>query len=145
MSGVPTQQKWHPLKRILLVDDQAHVLRVIKLSLDRNGFEVDTALSAEIALEMLQQGALEVNPYDVVITDMDMPVMDGQQLADCINRNFETDAPLIFLVGEDSDQQLAEWAEKQASTEIVEKPMSLRWLVSRLNGYFGHYDTATAG
>lgn len=134
-----------PLKRILLVDDQAHVLRVIKLSLDRNGFEVDTALSAEIALEMLQQGRLDANPYDVVITDMDMPVMDGQQLADCINRRFEVQAPLIFLVGEESDQQLAVWAESQASTEIVEKPISLRWLVSRLNGYFGHYDTVATG
>jgi len=133
------------LNRILLVDDQAHVLRVIKLSLDRNGFEVDTALSAEIALDMLQQGKLDTNPYDVVITDMDMPVMDGQQLANCINRRFEGQAPLIFLVGEESDQQLAEWAESQTSTEIVEKPMSLRWLVSRLNGYFGHYDSAVAG
>jgi len=86
------------LNRILLVDDQAHVLRVIKLSLDRNGFEVDTALSAEIALDMLQQGAFESNPYDVVITDMDMPVMDGRELADCINRRFNESA----LVGSTS-------------------------------------------
>ena len=32
------------LRRILLVDDEAHVLRVLRLSLDRNGYEIDTAL-----------------------------------------------------------------------------------------------------
>ena len=58
------------LKRILLVDDQAHVLRVIKLSLDRNGFEVDTALSGDTALAMLKSAGAHASDnrhYDCLL------------------------------------------------------------------------------
>ena len=122
------------MKRILLVDDQAHVLRVIKLSLDRNGFEVDTALSGEIALKMLR----EAN-YNVVITDIDMPILNGQELCEAIQREFVEDAPLCMLVVADGDEISDEWLASIDRTELVEKPMSLRWLVSRLNEYFGHF------
>ena len=125
------------MKRILLVDDQAHVLRVIKLSLDRNGFEVDTALSGEIALKMLREAS-----YNVVITDIDMPNLNGQDLCEAIQREFAGDAPLCMLVVAESDQIPEEWLASIKMTELVEKPMSLRWLVSRLNEYFGHFGKA---
>ena len=73
------------MKRILLVDNQAHVLRVMKLSLDRNGYEVDTALSADVALGMLRK-----QKYDVLITDNSLSKMDGQQLIDTIADQFQS-------------------------------------------------------
>ena len=128
------------MKSILLVDDQAHVLRVVKLSLDRNGFEVDTALGGNIALQMMLE-----RPYDVVITASDMPSMTGRQLCESIQRDFSEALPLIFvLVNDDTDQE-ALWSNSMQMTELVEKPMSLRWLVARLNEYFGHYDRVSNG
>jgi len=106
------------MKRILLVDNQAHVLRVMKLSLDRNGYEVDTALSADVALRMLRE-----TRYDVLITDNALTKMDGQQLIDTVSEQFQSRAPIMFL------------------TECMEKPISLRYLVGRLNELFGKYDT----
>lgn len=125
------------MKRILLVDDEAHVLRVIKLSLDRNGFEVDTALSAEIALKMLRE-----TEFDVVITDIDMPVMNGKELCETVARDFGADAPFAVVVTNAIDEEAKQWVANLSKTELVEKPMSLRWLVARLNEYFGHYDQA---
>jgi len=60
------------MKRILLVDSQAHILRVMKLSLGRNGYEVDTALNGEVALEKMRE-----THYDVLIADKDLNSMTG--------------------------------------------------------------------
>lgn len=122
------------MKRILLVDDQAHVLRVMKLTLDRNGYEVDTALSGEVALSMLNEHA-----YDVMITAVEMPGMNGQVLCQSVQRQFGNDAPLTFVVS-DASGDTSDWVAQLPNTECLEKPVSLRWLVARLNEYFGHYD-----
>lgn len=128
------------MKSILLVDDQAHVLRVVKLSLDRNGFEVDTALGGSVALQMMQERS-----YDVVITASDMPSMTGKQLCESIQRDFSQALPLVFVLINDDSAQETVWSNPMPMTELVEKPMSLRWLVARLNEYFGHYDRVANG
>jgi len=126
----------NPMKRILLVDNQAHVLRVMKLSLDRNGYEVDTALSADVALRMLRE-----TKYDVMITDSGLTKMDGQQLIDTIADQFRSRAPIMFLVTDQDGEALEEWSSRIDRTECMEKPISLRYLVGRLNEMFGTYDT----
>jgi len=125
------------MKRILLVDNQAHVLRVMKLSLDRNGYEVDTALSGNVALRMLRE-----NKYDVLIAENGMEKMGGQQLIDTISEQFCSRAPAMFLVTEEDEQELENWSESLDRIECVEKPVSLRYLVGRLNELFGTYETA---
>jgi len=126
------------MRRILLVDDQAHVLRVMKLSLDRNGYEVDTALGGEVALCMLHE-----QHYDVLITDVDMPRMNGRQLCDTVQHQLKEHAPLTFVIANVTDDA-ADWVEQLPNTEWLEKPLSLRWIVARLNEYFGHYDRTRA-
>lgn len=124
------------------------MLRVIKLSLDRNGFDVDTALSGDTALAMLKTASDTRTPnnfpYDVVIVSADMPGMNGKELCESTHRDFADDAPLMFIVGDDKDKSLSEWAIPYRATEVLEKPMSLRWLVSRLNDHFGRYDKQAA-
>ena len=124
------------MKRILLVDNQAHVLRVMKLSLDRNGYEVDTALSADVALGMLRK-----QKYDVLITDNSLSKMDGQQLIDTIADQFQSRAPIMFLVTESNIELLEQWCSTIDRTECMEKPISLRYLVGRLNELFGKYES----
>ena len=127
------------MKRILLVDDQAHVLRVLKRSLENNGFTVEVALGAEVALDMLSKSAAVcgIPEFDVVITDLEMPIMDGCDLAKVIVKSYSTNSPLVFVVGEcDESEQTASLA-GLADVESVKSPMSLNWLLSRLNTYFG--------
>jgi DNA-binding NtrC family response regulator len=61
--------------RILLVEDEANMVRTLARILERKGYTVDTAPNGQIALERLAEG-----PVDVVITDLNMPVMDGMTL-----------------------------------------------------------------
>lgn len=125
------------MKRILLVDNQAHVLRVMKLSLDRNGYEVDTALSGDVALRMLRE-----TRYDVLIVENALAKMDGRQLIDTIAHQFRSTAPAMFLVTDADSSELESWSAALERTECVEKPISLRYLVGRLNELFGKYDYA---
>lgn len=126
-----------PMKRILLVDNQAHVLRVMKLTLDRNGYEVDTALSGDVALRMLRE-----NNYDVLIADNGLVKMDGRQLIDTVNEQFRSRAPAMFLVTDQNAADLETWSRQVDRTECMAKPISLRYLVGRLNELFGKYETA---
>lgn len=126
------------LKRVLLVDDQAHVLRVMKLTLDRNGYEVDTALNGEVALQLLTE-----HRYDAVVTDSDMPHMDGRTLCEHIHQQHLDETPFILVVGSDEPEPTElNWIDEFDNTERMDKPVSLRWLVARLSEYFGHFDTA---
>ncbi|MBX2835421.1 MAG: response regulator [Gammaproteobacteria bacterium] len=127
------------LKRVLLVDDQAHVLRVMKLTLDRNGYEVDTALNGETALALMSE-----HHYDVLVTDLDMPHMDGRALCEEVYSLLGEKAPLIFVVTSSENDNDLGWLESHENLECLDKPVSLRWLVARLSEYFGHFDTAVS-
>lgn len=63
------------MARIVVAEDDPHISRVIVLWIQRNGHEVATARNGQAALELLRQ-----QPYDLLITDVNMPVMDGLTL-----------------------------------------------------------------
>lgn len=120
------------MRRILLVDDEPHVIRVIKLALDRKGYQVDVARNGEQALEKLH-----AQTYDVLITDYQMPRMDGQRLCQALHDEIAGPKPLTLIITAKTDSELREWAEQSADTEFLEKPLSLRRLTARLEGHFG--------
>lgn len=126
--------------KILLVDDQAHILRVVKLSLDRSGFEVDTALSGEDALRLLR-----ANRYDVLIADQDMPQLSGCQLCEVVQRDFADRLPLCFVASDEISSDLEHWSAAYPEIEFLTKPMSLRWLTARLEEFFGAFAEVSAG
>ena len=61
--------------KILLVDDEPVVLRVIRLALEKAGYQVETRPNGLAALERIRE-----QPPDVLITDIEMPQMSGQEL-----------------------------------------------------------------
>jgi CheY-like chemotaxis protein len=63
-------------KKILVVDDEPFVCDAVKMMLNFDGHQVETASSARVALEMFAPGK-----YDLVITDYAMPQMKGDELA----------------------------------------------------------------
>ena len=65
-----------PQRRILVVDDEPLVCDAVKLMLDFDGHEVETACSGKEALAKLEQ-----DRFDLVITDYEMPGMKGDELA----------------------------------------------------------------
>ena len=121
------------LKRILLVDDEAHVLRVMRLSLDRNGYEVDTALDGEVALRMLRE-----HRHAALIVGAAMAPR-GRGLCESVTRLYGDAAPLMLVMDEEHGDGCS-WSAGAVGIERVERPVSLRWIVARLNEYFGDYE-----
>ncbi len=79
------------LRRVLIVDDDAAVLRACSLLLDRAGFKVDSASSGPRALELLQD-----NAYSVILSDILMEGMSGLDLLRAI-RERDLDTPVVMM------------------------------------------------
>jgi DNA-binding response OmpR family regulator len=118
-------------RRVLLIDEQAHVLRVLRLNLDRHGYEAEMAMSSENALYMVQE-----NQFDVVIITSDLPDMSAQQLCEIFELKAGLKCPLILVGVTDKDS----WINSSPSVERMEKPVSLLWIVARLNEAFGDFN-----
>jgi two-component system response regulator HydG len=79
--------------KILLIDDEPDILHVVSFLLRTEGFDVETASSAEQALQMLSQ-----TTYDLAVSDYLMPSMDGIQLLQKV-RGKKDYTPFIFFSG----------------------------------------------
>ena len=83
------------MKRILIVEDDPHLRVVIRMVLERAGYDVDEAMHGAAALE-----AIELQVPDLVIADMTMPVMNGPELIDRIQCDpARASIPIVLLSG----------------------------------------------
>lgn len=124
-------------RKILLVDDQPHVVRVIRLSLEARGYAVEIAVNGEQALQKLRE-----QPYDVLITDIEMPRLDGRALCEAMHRELGAGRPLTLVITARPEVAAREWASILPDTELLEKPLSLRRLNARLDEYFTQAPTS---
>lgn len=120
------------MSRILVADDEAHALRILKLGLERAGFEVDTAVNGEVALEKV----LAEQP-DALVTDLEMPRLKGTELCERIAEQIPDRKFLVILLTSRAELEYREWSKDFANLEFMEKPVSVRKLSARLTEYFG--------
>jgi len=108
-------------RRILIVDDESHILQVLSLKLRNAGCEVFTAMDGEEALEVVRQSR-----PDLVITDFQMPIMTGLELCRAMAADDATaDIPVLMLTARGyslSDRDLAIGNIRH----VVHKPFSPR-------------------
>ena len=84
--------------RVLLVDDDARVLNAIKDILDAIGHQTEYTDSGKKAIELFNQATRRKQPFDVMITDLGMPGMDGKELSIFIKK-LSPNTPIIMLTG----------------------------------------------
>lgn len=117
--------------KILVVDDQPHIIRVIRLGLEREGYRVETAGNGQEALEHLRDGR-----YDVLITDVEMPHMGGRSLCEALHREVDGPLPYTLVLTAKTDVSIRSWVDALPDTDLLEKPVSLHWLKAILTRYF---------
>ncbi|MBG83305.1 MAG: two-component system response regulator [Phycisphaerae bacterium] len=126
-------------KRILVVDDEAHIQHVLSLKLRNAGYEVLTASDGEEGLHV----AIAASP-DLVITDLQMPYMTGTDLCRAFAGRADTrDIPVIILTARGyalSDDDLANGNIK----EVVSKPFSPRLLIQMVQVLLGSEESERA-
>ncbi len=107
---------------ILLVDDDRLVLSTLSRGLEAAGYNIDTADSGEIALEMCKKGGL-----DLVVLDMRMPGTDGIDIARWLRIN--TDIPFIFLSAY-GDEDVVDTAVEEGALGYLIKPVEPSQLIA---------------
>ena len=113
------------MKRVMIVDDHAPVIRVMRLGLEEAGYEVETASNGSECLVRL----LEAQP-DFLVTDIDMPRMSGKELCKTIEEQFpDRSFPIVVLTSR-TELEHRDWTRDIENLEFMEKPVSVRRLVS---------------
>ena len=110
-------------KRILVVEDEEKLRRVIELHLGSQGFEVDQARSAEEAVRLADRA-------DLILTDLRLPGMNGLQLLAAL-RQQNVSSPVIIMTAFGTVEAAVE-AMKAGATDFLLKPFSLDHLMTVL-------------
>ncbi|HLN58470.1 MAG TPA: response regulator transcription factor [Thermoanaerobaculia bacterium] len=111
------------MSRILVVDDEAGIRKVARDALERSGHEVETAVDGEDAL-----GVLEEKEYALVITDLNMPRLDGRALVRRIRE--KSDVPILVLTVRQEEREKVRLLDEGAD-DYVTKPFGVAELVAR--------------
>ena len=119
------------MSKILIADDEPHVLRVLKLSLEKEGYAVETCSNGKEALQRLEQSHPEI-----LITDIQMPLMTGEELCKHINQHMPERKFLIFVLTSRTEIEHREWSRDIPNLLFLEKPVSIRNLLDKIEGYF---------
>src|SRR5215510_4336619 len=105
--------------RVLLVDDNASVLRFLASAFSSNGCQITTASTAEQALEQLSD-----DPYDLVVSDIKMPGLSGLDLLRAIKSKVPG-TPVVLITGNPSVNS-AVFGLRHGAYDYLPKPFSIR-------------------
>ena len=111
-------------RKVLVADDEIHIVHVVAIKLRNNGFEVISAANGAEAFEL----ACEEKP-DIIVTDFQMPVMTGLQLVEKLRQSEATkDIPVIMLTARGFAVEDGQKKDLQIS-ELLSKPFSPKELL----------------
>jgi DNA-binding response OmpR family regulator len=112
--------------KILVVDDESDICAILKFNLEKAGFDVATAQSAEEALEK------GINSFNLLLLDVMMEGMSGFDLAKMLKQKPETkDIPIIFITAKDTADDAVVGLDIGAD-DYISKPFSIKEVISRV-------------
>jgi CheY-like chemotaxis protein len=126
------------MKSILLVDDEPMILRVMRTALEKVGFKVDTAVDGVDALAKIAGS----HP-DILVTDIEMPRMNGKELCLQIQNTMPNRQFPIFISTSLTAMEHRQWSQKIPNLIFLEKPISIRKLRSAIAEFTAQEDTVT--
>lgn len=117
-----TKQPFH----LLVVDDEEDLCEILQFNLEAEGYNVDTAYSAEEAL------TLNLTQYDLLLLDVMMGKISGFKMASMLREKSETaDLPIIFLTAKDTENDMLTGFNLGAD-DYIPKPFSIRQVLARV-------------
>lgn len=117
------------MKKILIIDDEPHILLMLKKMLERNGYEIDLAANGNEGLKLFNK-----NPSSLVITDIIMPEKEGLETIREMRR-LQPDLKIIAMSGggKVSADNYLEIAKIFGASKVIEKPFTQKEMVSAVN------------
>lgn len=118
-------------KKILIVDDSATIRNLVKIALKLDGYDITTAIDGQDALEKLGK-----NSFDMLITDLNMPNMDGRELIKNVREISEfVKLPIIVLSSLSSAKDITNTMDIGADAYIT-KPFDNVKLRAEISNFF---------
>lgn len=115
-----------PAIKILAVDDEEDLCEILKFNLEIEGYEVDTAFSAEEALK------LDLTQYNLLLLDVMMGEISGFKMASILRKEEKTaNIPIIFLTAKDTENDMLTGFNLGAD-DYISKPFSIRQVIARV-------------
>lgn len=117
-------------KKILVVDDERHIVRLVQVNLERAGYEVVTAFDGKEAVGKVK----EINP-DLIVCDVMMPYMDGFEVLRTVRADQETrEIPFIMLTAKAQDADIFKGWSSGVDAYLTKpfNPMELLAFVKRI-------------
>ena len=112
--------------KILVVDDEEDLCEILKFNLENEGYEVDTANSAEDALKM------DISTYDLLLLDVMMGEISGFKMASMLKKEKKTaKVPIIFITAKDTENDTVTGFNIGAD-DYISKPFSIAVLTSKI-------------
>jgi two-component system, OmpR family, KDP operon response regulator KdpE len=123
--------------RVLVIDDEPQITRVLRAALSAQGFDVRTANDPEEALRLFAEW-----PPDLVVTDLVMPGMSGVDVCRAIRKTSVT--PVLVLSVRDQERTKIEALDAGAD-DYVTKPFSIQELLARVRAHLRRAPERTSG
>ena len=121
------------MPKILVVDDEAHIIELVRLYLEREGYEVDEASNGNDAVSKQHAG----NP-DLILLDLMLPDIDGYEV--CRQIRTQSNTPILMLTARKEDIDKIVGLELGAD-DYLTKPFNPRELVARVRAILRRYQT----
>jgi len=117
-------------RKILLVDDDPLILRIVTQSLTASGYQVEAAASGVMAIALVQQ-----NPPDLILLDVMMPEMDGYEVCQRLRQVRQgVSVPIIMLTAMDETESVIKGL-RSGADDYVTKPFEIDELVMRVEAH----------
>jgi len=123
-------------KRILMIDDDKHMHRILQLYLRGKDVEVVGVSSGRMALHKLEQ-----EPFDLILTDIQMPGMDGKELIKKIKEKFPSLPILIISAYE--EEKFQDEVNSLKSIQMVPKPFDQNTILEKIDSFLKLDDHST--
>ena len=118
------------MENILVAEDEPHIARLLKIALEKEGYHVSTVNNGVQALEEIHR-----RQPDLLITDIAMPRMDGEELCKSISNEYPERMFPVVVLSSKTEIEHREWSSQMKATTFIEKPVSIRKLIKLIKEY----------
>lgn len=120
------------MKKVLIVDDEADIIEILKFVLEAQGYECITATDGESGLNL----AREIRP-DLIILDVMMPKINGYKISRLLKYDSKyKDIPILMVTARSQEEDKI-IGEETGADEYITKPFQVDYVVEKVKSYLG--------
>lgn len=120
------------MKKILVVDDEPDILKVVSFRLKKAGYEILTAKDGKAALDLIA-----VNKPDLILLDLRMPVVSGEEVCATLKTSAELKTIPIILLTASSGGKITDKAKELKADDCMVKPFEAEVLLEKVQKLIG--------